>query len=87
MSLKQEIEFRDALMSFANKLKMFEIIRENLVINDFSKTLIILKKKIRYKLSRLLRATIVTTINNEEKTSNDSAFNKCLLNYLFLLSV
>ena len=59
-------------MSFANKLRVFEIIWKDLAFNSSSKTLIILKKRVRYKLLKLLRATIVTIINSNKKTSNNS---------------
>jgi len=41
--------------------------------------LIILEKKVRYKLLKLLRTTIVATINNDKKTSNNNASNKILV--------
>jgi len=47
--------------------------------------LIILEKKIRYKLSKLLRATIIITINNDKKTNNNNMFNKIFIK-LFILS-
>jgi len=79
MLLRQKIKFRNTLIFFANKLKVFKIIWENLAINNFSKTLIILKKRIRYKLLRLSRITIVTTINSDEKTNNNSVFDEMLV--------
>ncbi len=35
----------------------------------------ILKKKVKYKLLQLLRVAIVTTINSDKKTNNNSTFN------------
>ncbi len=35
----------------------------------------ILEKRVRYKLLRSSRVAIVATINSDEKTNNDSAFN------------
>ncbi len=52
--------------------------------------LIILEKRVKYKLLKLLKVTIVATINNNEKTNNNSItvyLTKYLLSYLFLLSV
>ncbi len=37
--------------------------------------LIILEKRIKYKLLQLLRATIVATIDSNKETNNNSAFN------------
>ncbi len=37
--------------------------------------LVILEKRVRYKLLQLLKATIVATINNNKKTSNNSMSN------------
>ncbi len=85
MLSKQEIELRNASMSFANKLRVFEIIWKNLAINDSSKTLVILEKRIKYKLLRLLRIAIVIIINSDKKTSNDSAFNEIFVN-LFIFT-
>ncbi len=66
-------------MSFANKLKIFEIIQKNLAIINSSKILIILKKRVKYKLLQLLRVTIVATINSDKKTNNNSAFNNVFI--------
>jgi len=54
-------------------------------MNNSSKTSIILRKIVRYKLLRLLRVTIVTTINSDEKTSNNNACNKIFVK-LFILT-
>jgi len=44
--------------------------------------LIILEKRVRYKLLRLLRATIVATINSDKKTNNNNALDKMLVELL-----
>ncbi len=75
MLLKQEIKLRDALVSFTNKLEMFKITQKDLTIINSSKTSMILKKKVKYKLLQLLRVAIVTTINSDKKTNNNSTFN------------
>jgi len=62
-----------------NKLKIFEIIWKNLAIIDSSKTSIISKKRVKYKLLQLLKATIVATINSNKKTSNNSTSNNAFI--------
>jgi len=76
MLLKQKIKLRNALVSFANKLKIFKIIQENLAIIDFSKTLIVLEKRVKYKLLQLLKVATIATINSNKKTNNNSALIK-----------
>ena len=85
MLSKQEIQFRDALISFTNKLEVFEIIQKDLAINNSSKTLVILEKIVKYKLLRLSRVAIVATINSDKKTSNNSASNKIFVTLFILI--
>ncbi len=66
-------------MFSTNKLKIFEIIWKNLAIIDSSKTSIISKKRVKYKLLQLLKATIVATINSNKKTSNNSTSNNAFI--------
>ncbi len=47
--------------------------------------LVILEKKIRYKLLQLLRIAIVATIDNNKKTNNNSASNNMFVK-LFILT-
>jgi hypothetical protein len=41
--------------------------------------LIILEKRVKYKLLKLLKVTIVATINNNKKTNNNSISNEVLV--------
>ncbi len=41
--------------------------------------LIILEKRVKYKLLKLLKVTIVVTINNNKKTNNNSISNEVLV--------
>jgi len=44
-----------------------------------------LKKRIKYKLLRLLRIAIVSTINSNKKTNNNSISNKILVELSYFI--